>query len=178
MIQGIREGAERTRKIVRDLRVFARTSDEAWQTVDLHEELESSLTLLNHLLKDRIAVHRKFGELPSVECIRSQIDQVFLNLLANAAQAIAGSGAITIETRRDDGVAVVSITDTGPGIAPDTIGRIFDPFFTTKPVGEGTGLGLSISYEIVKKHGGEITAESRPGQGATFTLRIPLARRP
>ncbi|MGH7313225.1 MAG: ATP-binding protein [Candidatus Rokuibacteriota bacterium] len=177
MIQGIREGAERTRKIVRDLRVFARTSDEAWQTVDLHEELESSLTLLNHLLKDRVTVHRKFGTMPSVECVRSQMDQVFLNLLANAAQAIEGPGAITIETRKEDGFAVVSITDTGPGIAPDTIGRIFDPFFTTKPVGEGTGLGLSISYEIVKKHGGEITAESRPGQGATFTLRIPLARK-
>jgi signal transduction histidine kinase len=176
MIQGIREGAERTRKIVRDLRVFARTSDEAWQTVDLHEELESSLTLLNHLLKDRITVDRKFGPLPSVECVRSQMDQVFLNLLANAAQAIEGPGTITIETGRDDGFAVVRITDTGPGIAPDTIGRIFDPFFTTKPVGEGTGLGLSISYEIVKKHGGEVTAESPPGQGATFTVRIPLAR--
>ncbi len=176
MIQGIREGAERTRKIVRDLRVFARTSDEAWQTVDLHEELESSLTLLNHLLKDRVTVHRKFGELPSVECIRSQMDQVFLNLLANAAQAIPGTGAITIETRREDGLAVVSITDTGPGIAPEVLGRIFDPFFTTKPVGEGTGLGLSISYEIVKKHGGEITAESRPGEGAAFTVRLPLSR--
>ncbi len=177
MIQGIREGADRTRKIVRDLRVFARTSDEVWQAVDLHEELESSLTLLNHLLKDRVTVHRKFGDLPSVECIRSQMDQVFLNLLANAAQAIAGPGAITIETRRDNGLAVVSITDTGPGIAPDVLGRIFDPFFTTKPVGEGTGLGLSISYEIVKKHGGEIIADSRPGAGATFTVRIPLARK-
>ncbi|HET9488217.1 MAG TPA: ATP-binding protein, partial [Methylomirabilota bacterium] len=177
MIQGIREGAERTRKIVRDLRVFARTSDEAWQTVDLHEELESSLTLLNHLLKDRITVDRKYGPLPSVECVRSQMDQVFLNLLANAAQAIAGPGTITIETAREDEFAVVRVTDTGPGIAPDTIGRIFDPFFTTKPVGEGTGLGLSISYEIVKKHGGEITAESPPGQGATFTVRIPLDRK-
>ncbi len=176
MIQGIREGAERTRKIVRDLRVFARSGDEAWQAVDLHEELESSLTLLNHLLKDRIVVHRKFGELPSVECLRSQIDQVFLNLLANAAQAIAGRGAITIETRRDGEAAVVAVSDTGPGIPPDIAGRIFDPFFTTKPVGEGTGLGLSISYEIVKKHGGEITAASPPGQGATFTVRIPLTR--
>ena len=118
----------------------------------------------------------KFGELPSVECIRSQMDQVFLNLLANAAQAITGPGAITIETRREAAWAVVSITDTGPGIAPEVLGRIFDPFFTTKPVGEGTGLGLSISYEIVKKHGGEITAESRSGQGATFTLRVPVAR--
>jgi len=158
--------------------VFARTDADVWQAVDLHEELESSLTLVNHLLKDRVTVHRTFGRLPSVECVRSQIDQVFLNLLANAAQAITGRGAITIETRVEDGCAVVGVNDTGAGIAPDVIGRIFDPFFTTKPVGEGTGLGLSISYEIVKKHGGEIRAESPPGGGATFTVRLPLTRRP
>jgi two-component system, NtrC family, sensor kinase len=178
MIQGIREGAERARKIVRDLRVFARTDADLWQAVDLHAELESSLTLVNHLLKERVTVHRKFGELPPVECVRSQIDQVFLNLLANAAQAITGPGAITIETRAEDGCAVVAVSDTGAGIAPEVIGRIFDPFFTTKPIGEGTGLGLSISYEIVKKHGGEIRAESPPGGGATFTVRLPLTRRP
>ncbi|MCL6639757.1 MAG: GAF domain-containing protein [Candidatus Rokubacteria bacterium] len=177
MIQGIREGAERTRKIVRDLRVFARSGDEAWQAVDLHEELESSLTLLNHLLKDRITVHRKYGALPSVECVRSQVDQVFLNVLANAAQAITGPGEITIETRAEDGWAVVVIGDTGPGIPAEVIGRIFDPFFTTKQVGDGTGLGLSISYEIVKKHGGTIEAASPPGQGAVFTIRLPLHRR-
>ena len=174
MIQGIREGAERTRKIVRDLRVFARGNDDIWQAVDLHEELESSLTLLGHLLKDRVVVHRKYGELPAVECVRSQIDQVLLNVLANAAQAIEGSGAITLETRHEDGHAVVTITDTGRGIAPEVRGRIFDPFFTTKPVGEGTGLGLSISYEIVKKHGGEIGVDSRVGEGATFTVRLPV----
>ena len=177
MIQGIKEGAERTRKIVRDLRVFARSGDEAWQSVDLHEELESSLTLLNHLLKDRITVHRKYGALPSVECVRSQMDQVFLNVLANAAQAITGPGEIIIETRAEDGWAVVVIGDTGPGIPAEVIGRIFDPFFTTKPVGEGTGLGLSISYEIVKRHGGTIEAASPPGQGAVFTIRLPLHRR-
>ncbi len=176
MIQGIREGAERARKIVRDLRVFARTQDEVWQTVDLHEELESSLTLLNHLLKDRVTVERRYGALPPVECIRSQIDQVFLNLLANAAQAIPDTGTIVLETRREGGHAVVVVRDSGAGIAPDVLGRIFDPFFTTKPVGEGTGLGLSISYEIVKKHGGEIRASSQPGQGATFTVTIPIAR--
>jgi len=176
MTQGIKEGAERARKIVRDLRVFARSQDDLWQPVDLHEELESSLTLLNHLLKDRVDVHRKYADLPTVECIRSQIDQVFLNLLANAAQAMSGPGAITIETRREGENALVVISDTGPGIPREVIGRIFDPFFTTKPVGEGTGLGLSISYEIVKKHGGEIRAESPPGGGAVFTLRLPLAR--
>jgi signal transduction histidine kinase len=177
MIEGIREGAERARKIVRDLRVFARTDADVWQAVDLHAELESSLTLVNHLLKERVTVHRNFGALPTVECVRSQIDQVFLNLLANAAQAITGPGAITLETRVENGNAVVTIGDTGPGIRPDVMGRIFDPFFTTKPVGEGTGLGLSISYEIVKKHGGEIRADSPPGGGATFTLRLPLTRR-
>jgi signal transduction histidine kinase len=176
MIAGIREGAERTRKIVRDLRVFARTPDDVWQPVDLHEELDSSLTLLGHLLKDRIAVHRHFGEVGPVECVRSQIDQVFLNVLANAAQAIQGPGAITIETRRDGPMAVIAIRDTGPGIPPETLGRIFDPFFTTKPVGEGTGLGLSISYEIVRRHGGEIRAESPPDGGAAVTIRLPVTR--
>jgi signal transduction histidine kinase len=176
MIQGIREGAERSRKIVRDLRVFARGQDEVWQAVDLHEDLESSLTLLNHLLKDRVTVVKKFGNLPTVECIRSQIDQVFLNLLANAGQAIPGDGTITIETRVEDVFAVVTISDTGPGIPSDVIGKIFDPFFTTKPVGEGTGLGLSISYEIVKRHGGDLRAESPGGGGARFSLRLPLAR--
>jgi two-component system, NtrC family, sensor kinase len=177
MTQGIKEGAERARKIVRDLRVFARSQDDVWQPVDLHEELESSLTLLNHLLKDRVVVDRKFGALPAVECIRSQVDQVFLNLLANAAQAIVGPGTIAIETRVDGGVAEVVISDSGPGIAPDVMGRIFDPFFTTKALGEGTGLGLSISYEIAKKHGGELSAESPPGDGAVFTLRLPVARK-
>jgi signal transduction histidine kinase len=176
MIRGIREGAERTRKIVRDLRVFARTGDDVWQAVDLREELDSSLTLLNHTLKDRVSVHKKYGELPAVECIRSQIDQVFLNVLANAAQAIEGPGAITIETGRENEMAVVTIRDTGPGIPADLLGRIFDPFFTTKPVGEGTGLGLSISYEIVKKHGGDIRVANAPEHGATFTVRIPIAR--
>jgi two-component system NtrC family sensor kinase len=176
MIHGIREGAERSRKIVGDLRVFARTRDDVWQSVDLHQELESSLTLLDHLLKDRVAVERRFGALPAVECIRSEMDQVFLNLLANAAQAIDGPGRITITTRPEDAMAVVEICDTGRGIAPEIAGRVFDPFFTTKPVGEGTGLGLSISYEIVKKHGGEIAVTSAPGRGATFTVRIPLVR--
>ena len=175
MIQGIREGAERTRKIVRDLRVFARSEDEVWQPVDLHEEIESSLTLLNHLLKDRVTVHRKLGALPSVECVRSQIDQVFLNLLANAAQAIEGPGDITVETRVDDGCAVVVIGDTGPGIPPEIMGRVFDPFFTTKPVGEGTGLGLSISYGIVERHRGRMTVANHPDGGAVFTLTLPLA---
>ena len=176
MLAGIREGADRTRKIVGDLRVFARTPDDVWQPTDLHEDLESSLTLLNHLVKDRVTVVRDYGELGHVECVRSQIDQVFLNVLANAAQAIAGPGTITIQTRSENGSAVIRIADTGPGIPSGVIGRVFDPFFTTKPVGEGTGLGLSISYEIAAKHGGEIRAESPAGGGAVFTIRLPMSR--
>ncbi len=176
MLDGIREGADRTRKIVRDLRVFARTPDDVWQPVDVHQELESSLTLLNHLLKDRIEVRRQYGTVGPVECVRSQIDQVFLNILANAAQAIRGPGAITINTRLDGTTAVITIRDTGPGIPPEVLGRIFDPFFTTKPVGEGTGLGLSISYEIIAKHRGEIRAESPAEGGTVFTLRLPVKR--
>jgi len=177
MIAGIREGADRTRKIVGDLRVFTRAADDVWQPVDLHEEIESSLTLLGHLLRDRITVERRFGDIGPVECVRSQIDQVLLNLLANAAQAIVGPGTITIETRREGDMARVRIVDDGPGIPPEVLPRVFDPFFTTKPVGEGTGLGLSISYEIVKHHGGDIQAESPAGGGAVFTVRLPVSRR-
>jgi signal transduction histidine kinase len=176
MLAGVREGADRTRKIVGDLRVFARTPDDVWQTIDLHDDLESSLTLLNHLLKDRITVVRKYGSLGPVECVRSQIDQVFLNLLANAAQAIQGPGTITIETYAEGPTAVIRIADTGPGIPAAVLGRVFDPFFTTKPVGEGTGLGLSISYEIITKHRGEIRAESPAEGGAVFTIRLPATR--
>jgi len=177
MIAGIREGADRTRKIVGDLRVFARSSDGAWQPVDLHAEIESSLTLLGHLLKDRITVDRRYGEIGLVECVRSEMDQVLLNVLANAAQAVRGEGAITIETRRHGPVVEIRIADTGPGIPADVLPRVFDPFFTTKPVGEGTGLGLSISYEIVKRHGGEIHAESPSSAGgAVFTIRLPVVR--
>jgi signal transduction histidine kinase len=176
MIAGIREGADRTRKIVGDLRVFTRAPDDVWQSVDLHEEIESSLTLLGHLLRDRIAVERRFGDIGRVECVRSQIDQVLLNLLANAAQAITGPGTITIETRREGASVLVRVADDGPGIPADVLPRVFDPFFTTKPVGEGTGLGLSISYEIVKHHGGEILAESPAGGGAAFTVRLPASR--
>jgi signal transduction histidine kinase len=177
MIAGIREGADRTRKIVGDLRVFARSSDDAWHAVDLHAEIESSLTLLGHLLKDGIRVDRRYGDIGLVECVRSEIDQVLLNVLANAAQAIRTTGVITVETRREGSTALVRIADTGPGIPADALPRVFDPFFTTKPVGEGTGLGLSISYEILKKHGGEIHAENLfPDGGAVFTIRLPVAR--
>src|SRR5262249_23658250 len=154
----------------------ARTPDDVWQPTDLGEEIERSLTLLGHLMKDRITVVRRYGALDPVPCVRSQMDQVFLNVLANAAQAIPGDGVITVETRRDGPMAVVRIADSAPAIPPGVRGRASARFYTTKPVGEGTGLGLSISYEIVKKHGGDIHAESPAGGGAAFTIRLPATR--
>ena len=154
--------------------MFARVSDDPWQPVDLHEELEASLRLLNHLLKDRITVERAFQLADSVECVRSQIDQVFLNLLANAAQAIPGPGVIEIETRRDGPMAVVTIRDTGPGIAPDVLGRIFDPFFTTKSVGRRHRARALHQLRDRQEARGELRAESAPGGGAAFTVRLPV----
>ena len=137
MTQGIREGAERARKIVRDLRVFARSQDDVWQPVDLHEEIESSLTLLNHLLKDRVVVHRKLGELPHVECIRSSSTRSSVNLLANAARPSKGWRDHHRDAARDD-MAVITVADTGPGIAPDVIGGS-SIRLTTKTVARGRG---------------------------------------
>ena len=117
---------------------------------------------------------RDYGELPSVVCLPSQLNQVFLNLLVNAAQAIGERGQITLRTRHEDDWVSIAISDTGSGIAPAIRKRVFDPFFTTKPVGKGTGLGLSLAYGIITKHGGRIDVESELGKGSTFTVRLPV----
>jgi signal transduction histidine kinase len=174
MTQGIRKGAERARKIVRDLRVFARSQDDVWQPVDLHEEIESSLTLLNHLLKDRVVVHRKLGDLPHVECIRSSIDQVFLNLLANAAQAIDGRGPITIETRREDEKADTSFVDTRPGLTADVTVGSSTPSSPPRPWARDGALS-SIS-QIAKKHGGRSWPRVPPA-AARSSPCAPISRR-
>ncbi|MEW6440086.1 MAG: ATP-binding protein, partial [bacterium] len=176
LIEGCREGATRTKQIVQDLRTFSRLDEAERQTADLNEGIRSTLNLLGSRLKGRIRVHLDLGDLPPVECYAGQINQVFMNLLANAEQAISGSGDIWIRSRcLPSGEVECRIRDSGPGIPADILHKIFDPFFTTKPVGSGTGLGLSISYGIARRHGGRITAESEPGQGAVFTLLIPVA---
>jgi two-component system, NtrC family, sensor kinase len=170
------EGAERIRDVVQNLRLFSRLDEAELKHIDLHEGIESTLRLLSqYYTSGRLLVRRNFGELPLVTCYAAQLNQVWMNLLANAAQAVSGSGEVTIATRRDREWAVVAISDTGCGIPADLIARVFDPFFTTKPVGEGTGLGLSISYGIIERHGGTIEVESTPGMGTTFTIRIPIA---
>jgi signal transduction histidine kinase len=173
------EGARRTTQIVSELRSFSRGDEhDGWQLTDLHGGIVSTLRLLAPRLKDRITVHRDFGELPEVECLPGQMNQVFLNLLANAADAIGRrAGTIWISTRRaSDSQVSIAIRDDGPGMAPEIQARVFEPFFTTKGVGQGTGLGLSISYGIVQRHRGTLTVESAPGAGATFTIMLPVKR--
>ena len=170
------EGAMRVRQIVRDLRDFSRPSGEEWALADLHAGLESTLNVVHNEIKYKANVIRDYGELPPVECNAAQLNQVFMNLLVNASQAIKEQGTITVRTACWGDIVTVSITDTGAGIAEEIIGRIFDPFFTTKPLGQGTGLGLSISHGIVEHHRGRIEVESRAGEGTTFTVTIPVRR--
>ncbi len=170
------DGTSRVRRIVEDLRDFSRAGDSEWQTVDVHAGLESTLNVVWNEIKYKAEVERDYGDLPEIDCLPSQLNQGFLNLLVNAAQAIAVRGTITLRTRCDGEHVSISVSDTGSGIPPELMDRIFDPFFTTKPVGKGTGLGLSVTYGIVEKHGGRIEVDSVPGQGSTFTIRLPVRR--
>ncbi len=172
-----KEGIDRVRKIVADLKDFSRVdTTQEWQFANLHQGLESTLNIVGNEIKYKADVVREYGPLPEVECLPSQLNQVFMNLLVNSAHAIDGPrGRITVRTGADDGDAVwVEFSDTGCGIAEENLGRIFDPFFTTKPVGKGTGLGLSLSYGIVQKHRGSIEVRSRVGVGTTFRVVLPV----
>jgi PAS domain S-box-containing protein len=171
--QVIRSGASRVAEIVRRLRSFARLDEAELKKVDVHEGLEDTLTLVHHEIKHNIRVVRDYGNLPPMSVYPSRLNQVFLNLINNARQAIRDKGTITIKTWIDDKTAAISIKDDGIGIPEENLPRIFDPGFTTKGVGIGTGLGLSICYQIIKDHRGRIDVESEVGKGATFTVRIP-----
>jgi signal transduction histidine kinase len=160
-------------KIVRSLKNFARLDEAERKKVDIHEGIESTLTLLQHQLKSRITIVKRFGDLPEIECFPNQLNQVFMNILVNAAQAITNRGTITVTTSKQEGAVKISISDTGVGIPPEHLSRIFDPGFTTKGVGVGTGLGLSICYKIVQDHHGTIEAESS-NTGTTFTITLPM----
>ena len=168
-------GTGQMAEIVGNLKDFSRLDRSKVSSFNVNAGLESTLALARHLMKS-IAVHKHFGDVAPIVCAPSQINQVFLNLLTNAAQATGGgNGVITLTTRRDgDGVAV-EVADNGTGIAPDVLPKIFDPFFSTKDVGQGTGLGLSISYKIVQQHGGRIDVASTVGSGTRFTVWLPLA---
>jgi signal transduction histidine kinase len=171
-----RDGLDRVVKILRDLKNFSHMDDEQPQPADLNRLIEDALSLTRNELKYKTTVKTDFGELPPLLCHPGQLSQVFINMLINAAHAIETTGTISITTRLDGGQIVVKVSDTGSGIAPEVLPRIFDPFFTTKQRGTGTGLGLSIALEIVQKHGGQITVESRVGRGTTFTLTFAVGR--
>jgi len=168
------EGVERVQGIVRNLKSFSRVDDQELAPADLNECLENTINIVWNELKYKAKLTRDYGELPSLRCYPQQLNQVFMNLLVNAAHAIREQGEIEVSTRNELSRLKVSIRDTGSGIAPEVLPRIFEPFFTTKPVGKGTGLGLSIAYDIVKKHGGELNVETVPGQGTTFSIHLPL----
>lgn len=174
MLESIREGVQRTVRIIRDLRNFSRPDEAELKEVNLHDGLESTLNLLSNPYKNRIEVIREYGDIPLVECYAGQINQVFMNLLVNASQAIKDTGQVRIKTWCVEDKVKISIKDSGSGIPQEIIGKIFDPFFTTKQVGEGTGLGLSISYGIIQKHQGKIEVRSEVGVGSEFIITLPI----
>jgi signal transduction histidine kinase len=173
-----RDGIERVRKIVQDLKDFSHVdANRDWEWADLHKGIDSTLNIVNNEIKYKAEVVRQYGELPLVRCLASELNQVFMNLLVNAAHAITRErGTIVVRTASGDGKVWVEIEDDGSGITPENLQRIFDPFFTTKPVGKGTGLGLSLAYGIVKKHGGLIEVASEPGRGTRFRVTLPIER--
>lgn len=174
LLKGIEEGAVRTAEIVKGLRNFSRLDQHAVKKASINEGLESTLTLLHSTYKDRIEIIKNLGNIPEVVCFPGQINQVFMNLLSNAIQAIPGNGQIFVTTAEAGDKVRISIKDTGGGIPENIRSKIFDPFFTTKDVGKGTGLGLSISYGIIQKHNGTIAVESEPGKGSEFIITLPI----
>ncbi len=172
-------GTDRIQELIRNLREFSRLDEADLAKVDLNNALDATLVIANNVIKNKAVVKKDFQPNLTAECYPAQYNQVILNLLTNAAQAIEGQGTITIRTYKEPGnpdMAVVKISDTGKGIPKENLGKIFEPFFTTKKIGEGTGLGLSISYKIIEKHGGSIKVESEVGRGTDFYVRIPTVQ--
>jgi len=170
-----RQGIERVTQIVRNLKEFSYSDhDHSWRSADLHAGLESTINIVWNELKYKVTLERHYGKLPPVQCRLSELNQVFMNLLLNASQAIAERGTITLSTGVEGEEVWVQFEDTGQGMAEEVRQNIFDPFFTTKPVGSGTGLGLSISYGIVESHNGRIEVDSTPGVGSCFRITLPI----
>lgn len=163
-------------EIVRSLKNFSRLDEAEFQKANIHDGLDSTLILINNQIKNRITIHKNYGSVPDIECYPNQLNQVFMNLLVNAAQAIEGTGDIYINTCSGSGTVTIEIIDSGKGIKPENLQRIFDPGFTTKGMGVGTGLGLSICYKIIEKHSGRIYADNAEGLGAKFVIRLPISK--
>jgi signal transduction histidine kinase len=168
------EGMARVEKIVSDLKDFAHVDKAELEHADLNHGIKSTLNIVWNELKYKAQVIKDLGRIPSVKCYPQRLNQVFMNILVNAAQAIEDKGEIRITTRADNGYVEIRISDSGKGIPSDVLPKIFDPFFTTKEVGKGTGLGLSMAYNIIQRHKGTIDVDSEVGKGTTFTIRIPV----
>lgn len=174
LVRESQEGTQRVKQIVQTLKDFSHVDEAEWQWTDLIHGLDSTLSLVNNEIKYKAEVVREYGEIPEVYCLPAQINQVFMNLFINAAQAIEEQGTITVRTGHEGDQAWIDIEDTGVGIPAANLRRVFEPFFTTKPVGKGTGLGLSLSYSIVDKHKGRFEVTSKPGQGTRFRIWLPV----
>ncbi len=170
-----KEGITRVKIIVQNLKEFSHVdANDVWDYADLHAGIDSTLNIVNNEIKYKCELIKQYGTLPKVQCLPSQLNQVFMNLLVNAAHAIEESGTITVSSGQKGDEVWVQVTDTGNGIAAENLQKIFDPFFTTKPIGQGTGLGLSLSYGIIQKHHGRIEVSSVVGKGSTFRVWLPL----
>jgi len=170
------DGSERVKRIVMELNSFSRMDEEEYKKADINECIESAITIVWNELKYKTTLKKEYGDLPLTKCYPRQINQVFVNLLINAAGSIADKGDITIKTWQENDFIWMQVSDTGVGIPRKNLIKIFEPFFTTKEAGKGTGLGLSVSYEIVQRHHGEITVKSEVGTGTTFTIKIPVVQ--
>lgn len=180
LMEESREGLDRVRKIVQDLKDFSRVDSHLqWEWADVHQGIDSTLNIVNNEIKYKADVVKEYGAIPEIECLPSQINQVVMNIVVNAAHAIgAERGRIAIRTGHDDASIWIEVEDNGCGMTKEVMSRIFDPFYTTKPVGKGTGLGLSLSYGIVQKHHGRIDVRSEPGKGTTFRVVLPIRHVP
>ncbi|MFP5306470.1 MAG: sensor histidine kinase, partial [Gammaproteobacteria bacterium] len=176
LLEDAQHGLTQIGELVMSLKDFSCLDRSHTELLDVHDGLETALKICHNQLKARIEIEREYGELPRIHGAPSQLNQVFLNLLTNAAQAIDGPGTIRIRTRREGDQVEIGIRDSGCGIDAETQAHIFEPFFTTKPVGQGTGLGLSIVYRIIEDHRGTIRCESAPGEGAEFIITLPIRR--
>lgn len=179
LVNESKEGIDRLQTIVRSLKDFSRMDvNDSWQFANLHKGIDSTLNIVSNEIKYKAKVEKEYAELPEVECIASRLNQVFMNLLVNAAHAIDGFGTIWIRTGHGGDQVWVEVEDSGKGISEENLKRIFEPFFTTKPKGVGTGLGLSLSYGIIQEHGGQIEVRSELGKGTCFRLSIPVRHIP
>ena len=174
LLNGISDGANRTSIIVKDLQSFSRIDDKEMKTANLHYGIDSTLALLKNKITDSIEVIMDYGNIPPIKCYEGQLNQVFMNVLNNAIDAIPGKGTITVKTRSENGFVKIYVTDSGVGMSEEVKKKIFDPFFTTKDVGKGTGLGLAVSYGIIERHGGTIEVKSEQGKGTEFIISLPV----